>query len=544
MAYVKICTQPFSTTFSLTEGISLVGQKNGEEAWKYSEMIVIHKEVGFMWNNICQIAEPIPRPKQNVFTWCKVGPMSDGKPTGLDNSPDENLNYYSLNEEPEKKYSFTDLVDIESLQAFMDSVYKAAGTMHAILDTDNNILSRTGWTDICLKFHRTSPQTENRCRQSDSFIFDHLHKQSYIGYRCCNGLIDYATPIIVEGQHLATIFMGQLLHEPPDEDYFRSQAKEFGFDETAYIEALRKVPIVSVNEVKIIMEFIAHLGSLLATIGLERKRQLEAADQARRVSENKFYTVFRCCPDAIGITTFPEGSFREVNEAFLDGLGYTRDELKGQTTQQLAIWVNDWERQQVVERLSKYGTIHSHETRFRTKDGDILNVLLSADIVNMDGEICLLTVVKDISKHKQMEETLHQFEKDKLDILNSITDGFYALDSNWRFTYINRPALNKVGLQSENVIGKRLEDVFPKTVPLAISKYKLAMEKKIPQAYEYFSPYCQEWLEARVYPTTNGISVYFHSVEDRKNLAKQKLADERLDVLIQSDSVPQGKPMK
>ena len=65
-----------------------------------------------------------------------------------------------------------------------------------------------------------------------------------------NGLIDYATPVMVNGEHLATIYLGQVLEEPPDEEYFRKQAREFGFDEEAYIRALRKISIVPESEIK------------------------------------------------------------------------------------------------------------------------------------------------------------------------------------------------------------------------------------------------------------------------------------------------------
>jgi len=108
----------------------------------------------------------------------------------------------------------------------MHSFCQITGLSYSIIDTEGNILCRENWQDICYKFHRNNPQTEARCRQSDRYISDHLHDGPFVSYKCLNGIMDYGAPIIVEGQHLATLFTGQFLHEPPDEEFFRRQAKE------------------------------------------------------------------------------------------------------------------------------------------------------------------------------------------------------------------------------------------------------------------------------------------------------------------------------
>lgn len=183
------------------------------------------------------------------------------------------------------KYKFADLVDIQRLQKLINSFYEATGIPHGIHDVDGTILSGIGWQDICTKFHRVCEQIEFKCKISDSYISEHLHEGPFIGYKCLNGLMDYATPIIVEGQHLATMCLGQLLHEPPDEGFFRRQAREYGFDETAYIEALRLVPIIPKERVESIMMFFSQQAQFLAMLGLEKKRQLEDSDKALKERE-------------------------------------------------------------------------------------------------------------------------------------------------------------------------------------------------------------------------------------------------------------------
>ncbi|MEN6348016.1 MAG: PocR ligand-binding domain-containing protein [Syntrophomonas sp.] len=195
------------------------------------------------------------------------------------------------------KYRFSDLVNISLMQKLSTLFYTATGIPHAVIDIDSIVLSGIGWQDICTRFHRVCPQTECRCKESDSYISSHLHEGPYIGYKCLNGLIEYATPIIVEGQHLANVFLGQLLHEPPDEEFFRRQAQRYGFEEAAYMEALHRVPIIPEKQVESIMDFFSQLGKLLATMGLERKRQLEAADQTVREQQEQLNLIWKTSND-------------------------------------------------------------------------------------------------------------------------------------------------------------------------------------------------------------------------------------------------------
>ncbi|HWP97874.1 MAG TPA: PAS domain S-box protein [Syntrophomonadaceae bacterium] len=303
-----------------------------------------------------------------------------------------------------KKYHLSELIDIPLLQHLFCSFYELTGIMHAVLDSDNNILTTTGWHDICTKFHRICPQTENRCRQSDSYIANHLEDgHPYIGYRCLNGLMDYATPIVVDGRHLGTIFMGQLFHEPPDEEYFRCQAREFGFDEKAYLEALRKVNIVPENRIKPIMNFYAKLGQVLAKMGLEKLSQMEAA-------EDKFYKAFHCFPDPVTITNFEKGYFIEVNDAWVETTGYTKQEVLGHSTFELGVWSSLDQRDVMVKQIRTEGHVRNFETSFRMKSGEMRMFLTSAEIL-MGKQSHLLCVHKDITERKRLERKLLESEE-------------------------------------------------------------------------------------------------------------------------------------
>lgn len=175
------------------------------------------------------------------------------------------------------RYAISELIDLPQLQQLMDSLYRATGINHALIDNDSVVHTAVGWQDICTKFHRVNPTSCARCLESDRYILAHIHEGPYVGYRCPQGLVDYATPIVIEGEHIANVFTGQMLHEPPDVEFFRRQAHDLGFDEEHYLDALAKVPVLARERMEAIMAFQVQLAEMLAHQGLIRLQRLEAA---------------------------------------------------------------------------------------------------------------------------------------------------------------------------------------------------------------------------------------------------------------------------
>ncbi len=172
----------------------------------------------------------------------------------------------------DKTIGFTDLVDISKLQEQFESFTKMTNAVTAILDLEGNILVATGWQDICTRFHRVNPATAARCHESDTILAGRLNEgQPYNVYKCKNGLVDVAVPIIVGCRHVANFFTGQFFFSPPDKEYFIRQAEEFGFDRDAYLKALDRVPVFSEAQVTNMMGFFSSLTSMIGESGLARQ---------------------------------------------------------------------------------------------------------------------------------------------------------------------------------------------------------------------------------------------------------------------------------
>ena len=131
------------------------------------------------------------------------------------------------------------ILEIEKLSRLLEQFYRATGVANFIVDLKGNILHGAGWQNICREFHRKHKISSERCLKSDTVLANRLKKQEkYSIYICKNGMVDAATPIIIDGVHVANLFIGQFFFETPDKDFFINQAEELGFDKEKYMKAL------------------------------------------------------------------------------------------------------------------------------------------------------------------------------------------------------------------------------------------------------------------------------------------------------------------
>lgn len=87
---------------------------------------------------------------------------------------------------------------------------------------------------------------------------------------CLNGVVDAATPVIVRGKHIASLFTGQVLFEKPDIERFKQQAKKYGYDTRAYLKAVRELPVVTEVQLRSSMNFLGQIALMIAELGLEK----------------------------------------------------------------------------------------------------------------------------------------------------------------------------------------------------------------------------------------------------------------------------------
>ena len=171
-------------------------------------------------------------------------------------------------------------------------------------------------------------------------------------------------------------------------------------------------------------------GEILGYQGIIRDiTEVRKAERALRSSEEKFSKVFQSSPDWIAITTLSEGRFIEVNEAFMNITGYKREEVIGKTSWELSLWVEPEEREKMVNMLRERRIIRDHEAEFRLKSGEMRTVLRSAELIELEGETCVINVTRDITDRKRTEEKIRRLNRELEQRVKELQEANMELDA-------------------------------------------------------------------------------------------------------------------
>ncbi|MES2003227.1 MAG: PAS domain S-box protein [Bacteroidota bacterium] len=197
---------------------------------------------------------------------------------------------------------------------------------------------------------------------------------------------------------------------------------------------------------------------------------------------------------------------------------------------------------QVVNKAIEDGTPYSEELQLITEKGNERWVKAIGEAEFRNGKcIRLYGSFQDIDKRKKTELAFVSSLEERNTILESIGDGFFAVDKNWVVTYWNQVAETMLHTPKEKIVNKPLWDVFSGSIHTkSYRHYHRAMNSGEADHFEDFYPMLKKWFEISVYPSTKGLSVYFKDITERKNaLEAIRISNERYNYVAKAtnDSV-------
>jgi len=437
-----------------------------------------------------------------------------------------------------------DIIDVGHIQTLFDQLYRLTRISSALVDTKGNVLAKTGWQDICTRFHRVHPDSCANCIESDTTLSLGVEPGTFKVYKCKNNLWDLATPIVIDGQHMANLFIGQFFfdHDNIDIDQFEAQAVKYGYDKELYLEALHRVPRYTPDHVHSAIVVYSNVANSIASLSYsnlkiahnlqERNQSMDQAQvehdryralvdsmcdvmcetdveyrftyvgpqivhslgyspdelmgtdakdiayqidldshtslfesvleerssfsdfeillmakngvaatylisgvpmfdeehrlagyrfwgrdvtasrraqEAHRVSEEKYRIAFQTSPDSITINRKSDGTYLEVNEGFCRLVGYRPEEVLGRTSVELGIWFDVEIRKQILHQIDTLGEA-SVEAWIVRKDGSRFLAMVSARLITIAEVECILMVGKDLTDRLKHEEQLKERE--------------------------------------------------------------------------------------------------------------------------------------
>ncbi|MBE5991013.1 MAG: chemotaxis protein [Paenibacillaceae bacterium] len=150
-------------------------------------------------------------------------------------------------------------IDLKALQSIQDQFSEATGLAAIAVDAEGNYITKgSNFTEFCMKYTRNSEEGLKRCEACD--------KEGSGAYFCHAGLMDFSSDIVVKGEKVGAIIGGQVLPSQPDEEKFRTIARELGINEEEYIRALRKVPVRSEATIKAAAQMLGSIVNQLVNM--------------------------------------------------------------------------------------------------------------------------------------------------------------------------------------------------------------------------------------------------------------------------------------
>ena len=188
------------------------------------------------------------------------------------------------------QYPFSDLVAIPNIQQILVTFQSNSGISTEIMDMDGQIIVASSGQNIWHDFPQDTLPSKKSWQNGDQISFQSDEKSSRRN-GLIGGLFKYVHAIRVESRNMGTLFLGPVFHAPPQNDVIRQLAQKSGFDETAFLENVKRVPIVTEEQVQSYLEFLVQIIQQLAEKGLNETRLVErlAASQERETKLQSAY---------------------------------------------------------------------------------------------------------------------------------------------------------------------------------------------------------------------------------------------------------------
>ena len=186
---------------------------------------------------------------------------------------------------------------------------------------------------------------------------------------------------------------------------------------------------------------------VLVVEDITQRRLLE---EELKNSEDRYHKAFQASPDSINISRFRDGLYLDINSEFERVTGYRRDEVVGKTSAELHIWHNLADRQRMLDAINRDGFCENLEVDFNAKNGDLINGLMSAAIIHVKDEECILTIVRDITTRKKNEALLRKLSQ----AVEQNPNAILITDLDGSIEYVNAAFCEMTGYSVDEVIGK------------------------------------------------------------------------------------------
>ena len=257
-------------------------------------------------------------------------------------------------------------------------------------------------------------------------------------------------------------------------------------------------------------------------------RDITENKQARELllqSEERFQKAFRSGPVGLSITRGADGVYLDANDAFCRTVGFSHQELIGQTSLGLKI-ITPEQRERYVHQIKEHSLIHTEEMTLRSKSGDFRTVLGSMEVIEIDHEPCVLSTAIDITERKQMENALRSNEMRFRSLIENGLDNISLLDAEGKLLWESPSTIRMLGYERDAFVGRNILDlVHPEDIEWVQAQFmKMLGQPRVPYRGTFRIRHLDgswRWVESigtnlLDEPSVNAIVINYRDITEKK----------------------------
>ncbi|MBW1955378.1 MAG: PAS domain S-box protein [Deltaproteobacteria bacterium] len=358
----------------------------------------------------------------------------------------------------ETQYRLEELVPVETLNELLDFFTALTGVAGAVMDLNGNDISKQSrYTRHCRDFIRATPEGEKACKEFAEKLGHRAIKNADVAFGGCPFLLyDCKIPIMVEGDAVGFLGLGQVLVEAPQLEKHRRIASKLGLDPEAFLDALGEVPRMGLEDFRKKARLFGSLASLISCQGAERLRAEKEAMQGLARAR----TLYHHLPMGINLLT-PELDIIRINRFVEERLGVRAGEVEGKKCYLAAGQYRDDPSKQGKEKICdncpavaarKSG---SSETLVRQLREDSILETTAVPVFDEQGRITeIMEIIRDVTGEVKGREEITRSRNYLSAVINNMFDGLMVLDQDLRIEDVNTRFLALYGGTREEVRGR------------------------------------------------------------------------------------------
>ncbi len=271
-------------------------------------------------------------------------------------------------------------------------------------------------------------------------------------------------------------------------------------------------------------------GRIFLLTAAEDVTQLERARRELAESERRFAVAFRANPAGLSLSRLRDGVFLDVNDAFAELVGLTREAMVGRSAFELGLWPDAESRRRAFEPILAGGFARRIPAQVRGADGQPREARISGSAFDLDGERCILVLAEDVTELNRAQEALEQSERRFRAALDGSADAFLLLEAqrdgtgrvvDFRLADANRSATRQIGREREELLGGSLLESCPLHQDGEMfERYRRAFEEGqvLEGEYQTSAPKRRtRLLRTQVVPLSDAVAIWFRDVTELRS---------------------------